>query len=256
MKNKKHQSLRRLSGGLKLIALVTAFAAAPAAVLRACEQCAQYQGHNFAITKTSASYDKRTDSIVMEIKVDGKAGDTVPKPTGKLDGAPVLGYVFPTNLTSEDVGFSPATGIVALALTSHPDFDDSPIWDENGDGIYDNDGLVWHPHWVVLVKDERVGGGLAVKEFPKDGPKPKLPPTAPPMPMFMDSPGFTVRTSANRIRVVIPAARIQGRTDFKFDAVACYMQVNTSDMMMPMLGVMKVFSIASGNLTLPYTISK
>jgi hypothetical protein len=256
MKKQRYQSLHRRSHGLKLIVLVTAFAAASIAMLRACEQCAQYAGNNFTITKTSAAYEKRTDSIVMEIRVKGKAGDTTPKLVGKLDGAPVLGYVFPTTLTSEDVGFSPTTGIVALALTSHPDFDDSPIWDENGDGIYDNDGLVWHPHWVVLVKDERVTGGLAVKEFPKDSPKPKLPPTAPPMPMFMDSPSFTVKTSGDSIRVAIPAARIKGRTDFKFDAVACYMQVNTSDMMMPMLGVMKVYSVASGNLSLPYTISK
>jgi hypothetical protein len=222
----------------------------------ACEQCAKYDTADFTITSTQASYHAASDSVIMEITTKGKAGGTEPKAAGKLDGAPVLGYVFPTTLKATDVGFSKTEGIVALALTSHPDFDDSPIWDENGDGVYDNDGRVWHPHWVVLTEDKRVAGGLAVKEFAKDAPKPKLPPTAPPMPMFMDSPGYTVKTERSRIRVIIPAARINRKLDFKFDAVTCYMQVNTSDMMMPMLGVMKVYGVASGKLTLPYTIAK
>ena len=56
-----------------------------------------------------------------------------------------MGYVFPTSLKSEDVGFGQVEGIVALALTSHPDFDDTPLWDENTDGTFDNDGIIWHP---------------------------------------------------------------------------------------------------------------
>ncbi len=224
---------------------------------RACEHCAAYnQDFDFQIKQTSGRYDEALDAIVLEISVQGRAGRTRPKPVGKLDGAPVLGYVLPTSLKSTDVGFSAAEGIVALALTSHPDFDDSPLWDENGDGIYDNDGLVWHPHWVVLVKDARVPGGLAVKEFKKGDATVKLPPTAPGMPMFMDSPGFPVLTRDHVIRVVLPSARVNHRTDFKFDAVACYMQVNTSDMMMPMLGVMRVYSVASGDLSLPYVLKR
>ncbi len=57
---------------------------------------------------------------------------------------------FPTSLQPKDVGFGAVEGIVALALTSHPDFDDTPLWDENNDQKFDNDGIVWHPHWVVL----------------------------------------------------------------------------------------------------------
>lgn len=76
-----------------------------------------------------------------------------------------MGYVFPTSLKPTDVGFSNTEGIVALALTSHPDFDDTPLWDENSDSNYANDGIIWHPHWVILTEDKRVEGGLAVKQF-------------------------------------------------------------------------------------------
>ena len=79
---------------------------------------------------------------MFTISVNGKAGKSVPSATGQLDGAPVLGYVFPTNLKSTDVGFSGTDGIVALALTSHPDFDDTPLWDENYDRNYANDGII------------------------------------------------------------------------------------------------------------------
>ena len=220
----------------------------------ACEKCEKFNNDNFIIVSTSANYNASLKELVMSITVKGKAGATVPDSIGKLDGAGVLGYVFPTTLKSEDVGFNKTEGIVALALTSHPDFDDSPLWDENNNGVYSDDGRVWHPHWVLLVKDERVKGGLAVKEFKKEDKTVKLPTTSPNMPMYMDSPGFQVVTKGNTIQVVIPTYRINNKTDFKFDAVACYMSVNTSDMMMPMLGVMNVYSIASGKLTLPYTI--
>jgi hypothetical protein len=177
-----------------------------------------------------------------------------------LDGAPVLGYVFPTNLKPEHVGFGTTQGIVALALTAHPDFDDSPLWDENNDGAFDNDGIVWHPHWVILVKDDRVKGGFSVKEFDPADQSVKLPPTAPKMPMYMDSPGFQVVTEGNAIRVAVPTYRVNHQTSFKFDALACYMEVNagaaghSAGMKMPMLGVYNVFSILSRDLSLPYVV--
>jgi hypothetical protein len=220
----------------------------------ACDKCQKFKNENFEIVATSASYNENLRQVVMSIQVKGKAGATMPDSIGKLDGAGVLGYVFPTTLSSEDVGFEKTDGIVALALTSHPDFDDSPLWDENNNGIFSDDGRVWHPHWVLLVKDERVKGGLAVKEFKKDDKTVKLPPTSPKMPMYMDSPGFQIVTKGNTIQVVIPTYRINNKTNFKFDAVTCYMAVNTSNMMMPMLGVMDVYSVASEKLTLPYTI--
>lgn len=227
----------------------------------ACDKCGNYDNGNFKIKSTSVKHNKDLGVTIWEIKVDGLAGNTTPKPVGQLNGAPVLGYVFPTTLKPTDVGFNQTEGIIALALTSHPDFDDSPLWDENTDGKFDNDGIVWHPHWVILVEDKRVAGGLAVKEFKKDDITVVLPKTAPNMPMYMDSPGFNVTTKGNTIKVVVPDYRMNNKTDFKFDAVTCFMEVNTGDSgkhsesgAKPMLGVYKVYSIASGNLSLPYSV--
>ena len=236
--------------------LVLGFTAA-----NACEKCGNYNNGNFKITSTSVTHNKELGVTVWEIKVDSLAGATLPKPAGQLNGAPVLGYVFPTTLKPTDVGFNQTEGIVALALTSHPDFDDSPLWDENADGKFDNDGIVWHPHWVILVEDKRVAGGLSVKEFKKDDKTVVLPKTAPAMPMYMDSPGFNVITKGKSIKVVVPDYRINNKTDFKFDAVTCFMEVNTGESGKhdeqgdkPMLGVYKVYSVASGKLTLPYSV--
>jgi hypothetical protein len=239
---------------MKTLTLIIVFTLHFSLPAMACDKCQKFKNDNFSIVTTHASYNENLKQVVMSIQVKGKAGATMPDSIGKLDGAGVLGYVFPTTLSSEDVGFEKTDGIVALALTSHPDFDDSPLWDENNNSVFSDDGRVWHPHWVLLVKDERVKGGLAVKEFKKDDKTVKLPPTSPNMPMYMDSPGFQVVTKGNTIQVVIPTYRINNKTNFKFDAVTCYMAVNTSNMMMPMLGVMDVYSVASGNLTLPYSI--
>ena len=212
--------------------------------------------NDLQITKTSVAHDSDLEQLVFSISVKGTAGKSVPDKVGQMDGAPVLGYVFPTNLSSDDVGFSKTDGIVALALTSHPDFDDTPLWDENSNAIFDDDGIVWHPHWVVLTEDKRVGGGLSVKQFEEGDVSIKLPPTNPGMPMFMDSPGFPVITKGNTIKVVVPLYRMNHRTDFKFDGVAAYMQVNTSKEDLPLLGVYSVYSVASEDLSLPYTVSK
>ncbi|MEQ6168481.1 hypothetical protein AAOE16_14900 [Ekhidna sp. MALMAid0563] len=206
------------------------------------------------ITNAQVTYDESLEHLVFTISVNGKAGKSVPSTAGQLDGAPVLGYVFPTNLKSMDVGFSETNGIVALALTSHPDFDDTPLWDENYDRNYANDGIIWHPHWVVLTEDKRVAGGLAVKQFDPEKDEVTLPPTNPGMPMYMDSPGFHVITKGNQIKVVVPTYRVSGKTDFNFDGVAAYMQVNTSKKDLPMLGVYAVYSVASGDLSLPYNV--
>lgn len=216
----------------------------------------KYDSDDFQIKSVEVTHKQSLGIMVWDIKVSGIAGKTVPKKKGQLDGAPVLGYVFPTTLKPTDVGFNQTNGIVALALTSHPDFDDTPLWDENNDANYKNDGIVWHPHWVVLVKDKRVKGGLAVKQFKKDDKTVILPPTNPGMPMYMDSPGFPVVTKNNTIRVSVPIYRMNNKTDFSYDGVAAFMKVNTSNKNLPMLGVYDVFSVASGNLTLPYKVKK
>jgi hypothetical protein len=246
---------------MKKIIAIFSFVSLSFIAASACEKCENYNNGNFKIKSTSVSHNMDLGVTIWEIKLDSIAGNTTPKPVGKLNGAPVLGYVFPTTLKPTDVGFNQTQGIVALALTSHPDFDVSPLWDENTDGKFDNDGIVWHPHWVILVEDKRVAGGLSVKEFKKEDKTVLLPKTAPNMPMYMDSPGFNVTTKGNIIRVIVPDYRINNKTDFKFDAVTCFMEVNTGERgnhneggAKPMLGVYKVYSIASGNLSLPYTV--
>jgi hypothetical protein len=226
----------------------------------ACDKCKGFaESKDFKIKSAKASINKKYSTLEFEMIVEGTAGKTQPTAIGKMDMAPILAYVFPTTLKSEDVGFGITEGIVALALTSHPDFDDSRLWDENGDKNYDNDGLTWHSHWVILVEDERVKGGFSVKEhMPTENVlKPK---TAPDMPMYMDSPGFQVTTSGCAIRVSIPLFRINNNTNFKFDAVTCYLEVSAPEENMtnekPMLGVYNVFSILSRNLSLPYKVKQ
>ena len=220
----------------------------------ACAQESKYNNEDFAIKDVHVTNKVDLGITVWEIEVSGIAGKTTPTKAGQLDGAPVLGYVFLTSLEPTDVGFSKSEGIVALALTSHPDFDDTPLWDENNDKIFDNDGLVWHPHWVVLTKDDRVAGGLSVKQFKKADKTVVLPPTNPGMPMYMDSPGYPVTTKNNTIKVVVPNYRMNNQTDFSYDGVTAFMSVNTSNENLPMLGVYEIFSVASGDLSLPYKV--
>jgi hypothetical protein len=222
----------------------------------ACDDCKKYKNDDFKIEKVSVFHNTSIASTIWEITVSGNAGKTTPTPVGQMNGAPVLGYVFPTTLKPTDVGFNQTDGIVALALTSHPDFDDTPLWDENSDTNYANDGVIWHPHWVILTKDDRVGGGLSVKEFDKDDKKVILPPTNPGMPMYMDSPGFQVITNKNTIKVIVPDYRMNNNTDFSYDGVTCYMEVNTEKKDKPLLGVYEVFGVASGDLSLPYQVKE
>lgn len=217
-------------------------------------QESQYRSEDFSIKEVSVTHNEDIGLTIWEINVNGIAGKTTPAKVGQLDGAHVLGYVFPTSLKPTDVGFNQTEGIVALALTSHPDFDDTPLWDENNDKIFDNDGLTWHPHWVVLHEDKRVPGGLSVKQFKKADKTVVLPTTNPGMPMYMDSPGYSVMTKRSKIKVVVPDYRINNRTDFNYDGVTVFMKVNTSTEDLPMLGVYEVFSVASGNLSLPYKV--
>lgn len=206
---------------------------------------------DFDITDVHVKKDNALNQMIFTIEVAGLAGDSIPTPAGSLDGAPVLGYVFPTTLNPTDVGFDNTPGIVAMALTSHPDFDDTPLWDENMDADYANDGVVWHAHWVLLEENTAVPGGLAVKATTGSS---VLPPTNPGMPMYMDSPGFQVVWNGNTITCAIPLYRMNNQDSFNYDGVTARMQVNTSDPALPMLGVYEVYDIASGSLTLPYTV--
>lgn len=208
---------------------------------------------DMAVVNSSVTYMRDLELLVFEMTVHGAAGQTVPAPRGRLDGAPVLGYVFPTTLRSEDVGYNAVEGIVALAVTSHPDFDDTPLWDENNDRDTGNDGIVFHSHWVVLVEDARVAGGLSVRALDASDPGVRTPATHPDMPIYLDSPGFPIVFNQKTLKVLVPAQRIDYKTDFNFDAVSAYLEVNTSEVG-PMLGVYRVYHIQSGDLGLPYKV--
>lgn len=176
------------------------------------------------LTALDLRYDAQTDAVIFEVTTAGDAASWVPQPAGQVDGAPVVGYVFTTTLQAEDVGFPAADGVVALAITSHPDFDDTPLWDEDGNAAYDDDGAIYHAHWVLLEPNERAPAGLAAKQA---GPDIALPPTAP-MPMYLDSPGFTVVEDGSRLRVLVPADRMRRRLDLQASALTAWMQVDAS----------------------------
>lgn len=240
--------------GLLIAGMVTAACGGPSD--SAAELCrdSEFSGNdsNYDLKGARVYYQKDLELLVFEQQVNGVAGATPPTAAGQLDGAPVKGYVFPTSLSPSAAGFDATEGILALAATAHPDFDDTPLWDEDIDGDYGNDGVIWHSHWVVLNKDNRAPAGYSVKATEKNS---VLPPTNPGMPMYMDSPGLTVVRQGDRIRILVPAWRISGKIDFQYDALSAFMQVSTKPGD-PMLAVHKVYEICSGDLSLPFQVQR
>ena len=203
---------------------------------------------DFDIIRTSVTI--AGGELGFEIAVSGAAGASAPKPTGQMPGSTVHAYVWPTSLDSAAVGFSPGAGILAFTVTAHPDFDDTPRYDENGDGKADNDGAGWHSHWVVLTRDESCKAGLKVKDV-APGADIKMPATAPGVPLLLDSPAAKPAFSGASLRVGIPMP--EGAKTMTFDGVAAALRVN-AEMKAPLLCVSDVFKVASGNLSLPGTV--
>ncbi|HEX6978982.1 MAG TPA: hypothetical protein VF342_06760 [Alphaproteobacteria bacterium] len=190
------------------------------------------------------------DDVVFRIEVAGVAGSEKPAPVGKTAGSDVYSYVWPTTIDSAAVGFEPNQGILALAVTAHPDFDDTPASDESGDGNTKNDGALWHSHWVVLVKDDACGAGaLKVKDIPQ-GTSPRLPPTWPGLPILIDSPDYRPQIGANTVEVRVPLSRLGTVREASYDGVTAGLRVN-ANMHAPLLCVVDVFDVASGDLSLP-----
>ena len=186
----------------------------------------------------------------FHIAVSGKAGDSKPAKTGKLAGSSVFSYVWPTTLDPYVVGFEHNSGILAFAVTAHPDFDDTPLFDENGDGNLGNDGNVWHSHWVVLQHDEACGkGALKVVDI-AEGSKPRLPRTWPGLPILIDSPGWSPVFNNDSLEVRVPFDDIGAVNAASFDGVTAALRVNAS-VHNPLLCVADVFKVASGDLSLP-----
>lgn len=178
----------------------------------------------------------------FEIEVNGKAGAEKPKKSGKFAGARVYSYVWPTSIDPAEVGFDSKAGILALAVTVHPDFNDTPL--------FENDGSKWHTHWVVLTPDEACGAkGMKVKDIP-DGVKPKLPKTWPGVPLLIDSPGYPPKFSGKTVSVKVPFDNIAAVESAKFDGVTSGLRVNES-VHAPLLCIENIFKVASGDLSLP-----
>ncbi|SFD58229.1 hypothetical protein [Pseudoalteromonas denitrificans] len=188
--------------------------------------------------------------LIFQQLVKDKAGSKQPQKKGQLAGADVFSYVWPTSLNSSVVGFEADQGILALALTIHPDFDDTPLYDEDNDGDKTNDGIYWHSHWVVLVPDNACGeGALKVKDIVK-GSSPKLPITWPNLPLFIDSPGFDFNLDGSEVLVKVPLSAVDFSDSFSFDGVTAGLKIN-QQLHAPLLCVKDVFDIASGDLSLP-----
>jgi hypothetical protein len=197
----------------------------------------------FDIVGAEASTDGRLATFALE--VTGEAGSMIPNKTGKLPGAKVDAYVWPTKLDPAAVGFAPKSGILALAVTAHPDFDDTPLYDENKDGDPANDGAGWHAHWVVLGEDAACGAGLKVRDVSPG--VDALPTTAPGLPIALDSPDAAPILTGTQVSVTLP---LRGAENVAFDAVAAQLQVNAEGKT-PLLCVTGTYKVASGNLSLP-----
>lgn len=200
----------------------------------------------FDITRAVATTDGALATLSLELA--GAAGSILPDPVGSLPGAPVNAYVWVTGLDPAIAGFAPKSGILAVAVTAHPDFDDTPKFDENGDGDAANDGKTWHSHFVVLEKTDACKAGFKVRDI---APGEMMPPSAPGLPIALDSPGDIPVLNDSAVTLVVPLAGAEGAT---FDGLTAALRVNAEGKA-PLLCVEAVHDIASGDLTLPGRIT-
>jgi len=183
----------------------------------------------------------------FHIAVSGKAGANKPSKSGKLAGSKVFSYVWPTTVDPSVVGFEAKSGILAFAVTSHPDFNDTPL--------FAGGGGEWHSHWVVLQPDDACGkGALKVGDIP-EGTKPKLPKTWPGLPILIDSPGWNPVFKGKTLEVKVPFDDIGVVQSASFDGVTAALRVNAS-VHNPLLCVVDVFKVASGDLSLPGKVNQ
>lgn len=192
---------------------------------------------------------------IFHIGVAERAGESKPAPTGQLAGSDVFSYVWPTTIDPYEVGFEQGAGILALAVTSHPDFDDTPLFDENGDGDTGNDGDIWHSHWVVLGPDDACGDGALKVIDIAEGARPRLPRTWPGLPILLDSPGWNPTFVEDTVEVRVPFDDIAVVEEATYDGVTTGLRVNES-IHAPLLCVVDVFDIASGDLSLPGRVNE
>ena len=184
---------------------------------------------------------------VFHMHTTGPTGSIKPVAAGQLGGSMVHSYVWPTTLDPSAVGFEPKSGVLAFAVTAHPDFDDTPLFPAPLGS--------WHSHWVVLQPDDACGkGALKVVDIPP-GAKPRLPKTWPGLPILIDSPGWVPRFEDTSLEVRVPFDDIGLVNAASFDAVTAALRVNAS-VHSPLLCVAEVFKVASGNLSLPGRVNQ
>jgi len=167
---------------------------------------------SFDILEARAEAEGNKVTFIMTTR--GQAGAEKPKKTGKFAGSAVYAYVWPTKVDPEAVGFEKGAGILAAAVTAHPDFNDEPL--------FENNGANWHFHWVVW----------------------------PGAPILIDSPGYKPRFASNTVRVTVPFESAEVAASVQFDGVTSALKVN-GNLHAPLLCVSDVFKIASGDLSLP-----
>jgi hypothetical protein len=230
---------RRFAAGALLAGTASLWLAAGAAAHSIKSEPAEAVQAPFDIIETTIV--TKRDSAIFTTRVRGEAGSEKPEAMGRFEGSGVYAYVWPTTLNSGDIGFDKDQGVVALAVTFHPDFDDAAYGGKNRD--------VWHPHWVVLAKDEACGGGLKVIDIP-EGAKPKVPETWPGVPLLIDSPEYPTTFKGDTVDVTIPLSLIGGIAGASYDGVTAGLKVN-GNLHAPLLCVSDVFKIASGDLSLP-----
>jgi hypothetical protein len=199
----------------------------------------------FDIVQTDIRIDREHHWAEFSMQVKGKAGADKPKRKGAFAGADVFSYVWPTRIDPYEVGFDHEAGTLALAVTIHPDFDDTPL--------FATTGADWHTHWVVLVPDDECAkGALKVKDIP-EGSKPRLPKTWPGVPILIDSPGYAPRFSGPSVSVRVPFDDAERILDKAFDGVTAGLRINASAHS-PLLCVVNVFDVQSGDLSMPQHI--
>lgn len=225
----------------RLISLaLAAVLAAPVAAQEIVSPAQPTEVAAFDIVRTDVA--SQGSDVVFTVQVRGEAGEVRPKAAGQFAGSAVFSYVWPTSLDSSIVGFDSEQGILALAVTFHPDFDDA-AWG----GVNRH---VWHPHWVVLVPDEACGpGALKVRDIPA-GTTPRVPETWPNVPLLIDSPEYPTTLGGDLVTVRVPAAVIGAPAGVRFDGVTSALLVN-ANLHAPLLCISDVFDVASGDLSLP-----
>jgi hypothetical protein len=226
--------------GLAATALLCLGAAASAHEIKASAN--QAVNASFDIIETRITTANGMATFRTRVRAD--AGKARPAATGKSEGSQVYAYVWPTSLNSADIGFEKDQGIVALAATFHPDFDDASKRAANP-----KNRDRWHAHWVVLNEDKACPGGLKVKDIPS-GTTPKLPPDWPGAPILIDSPEYQTELRGDVVEVRVPLAQVGAIVGASFDGVTAGLKVN-GNLHAPLLCVQNIYKVASGNLSLP-----